>query len=123
MTALPDLYRTASRASLVDLGRAARVLETPLLERAIGVIYRPQTEQASHCFAARLDEQFDVVIHLDRTSALQPLDDIAEWDPLEPRRPTDRNLIPLQGRRGPPALVRRPTSPRPDVVRPPSELS
>ena len=88
MTALPDLYGSASRASLVDLGRAARVLETPLLERAIGVIYRPQTEQASHCFAARLDEQFDVVIHLDRTSALQPLDDIAEWDPLEPRRPT-----------------------------------
>ena len=75
MTALPDLYRTASRASLVDLGRAARVLETPLLERAIGVIYRPQTERASHCFAARLDEQFDVVIHLDRTSALQPLDE------------------------------------------------
>jgi erythromycin esterase-like protein len=66
-----------------DVG-AAGVLETPRLERAIGVIYRPQTERASHYFPARLDQQFDVVIHLDRTSALQPLDDIAAWDPLEP---------------------------------------
>ena len=63
---------------------AAGVLETPRLERAIGVIYRPQTERASHYFPARLDQQFDVVVHLDRTSALQPLDDIAAWDPLEP---------------------------------------
>ena len=60
------------------------MLETPRLERAIGVIYRPQTERASHYFPARLDQQFDVVVHLDRTSALQPLDDIAAWDPLEP---------------------------------------
>jgi erythromycin esterase-like protein len=63
---------------------AARVLATPRLERAIGVVYRPQTERASHYFPARLDQQFDAVIHLDRTSALQPLDDIAAWDPLEP---------------------------------------
>ncbi len=63
---------------------AATVLATPRLERAIGVIYRPETERASHYFPARLDQQFDVVIHLDRTSALQPLDDIAAWDPLEP---------------------------------------
>ena len=48
------------------------------------MIYRPQTERASHYFPARLDQQFDVVVHLDRTSALQPLDDIAAWDPLEP---------------------------------------
>lgn len=67
---------------------AAGVLETPLLERAIGVIYRPQTERASHYFPARLDQQFDVVVHLDRTSAMQPLDHIAAWDPLEPRRRT-----------------------------------
>ena len=63
---------------------AASVLETPRLERAIGVVYRPETERASHYFPARLDQQFDIVIHLDRTSALQPLDDIAAWDPLEP---------------------------------------
>jgi erythromycin esterase-like protein len=63
---------------------AAAVLAEPRLERAIGVVYRPQTERPSHYFPARLDRQFDVVIHIDRTSALQPLDDIAAWDPLEP---------------------------------------
>lgn len=63
---------------------AAAVLAEPRLERAIGVVYRPQTERASHYFPARLDRQFDVVIHIDRTSALQPLDEIAAWDPLEP---------------------------------------
>jgi erythromycin esterase-like protein len=63
---------------------AAAVLAEPRLERAIGVVYRPQTERASHYFPARLDRQFDVVVHIDRTSALQPLDDIAAWDPLEP---------------------------------------
>jgi erythromycin esterase-like protein len=60
------------------------VLAEPRLERAIGVVYRPQTERASHYFPARLDRQFDVVVHIDRTSALQPLDEIAAWDPLEP---------------------------------------
>ena len=63
---------------------AAAVLAEPRLERAIGVVYRPQTERASHYFPARLDRQFDAVVHIDRTSALQPLDDIAAWDPLEP---------------------------------------
>jgi erythromycin esterase-like protein len=63
---------------------AAAVLAEPRLERAIGVVYRPQTERASHYFPARLDRQFDVVVHIDRTSALEPLDDIAAWDPLEP---------------------------------------
>jgi erythromycin esterase-like protein len=62
----------------------AAVVAEPRLERAIGVVYRPQTERVSHYFPARLDRQFDFVIHLDRTSALQPLDDIAAWDPLEP---------------------------------------
>jgi erythromycin esterase-like protein len=63
---------------------AAAVLAEPRLERAIGVIYRPQTERASHYFPARLDRQFDVVVHIDRTAALHPLDDVAAWDPLEP---------------------------------------
>ena len=63
---------------------ATSVLADPRLERAIGVVYRPQTERASHYFPARLDRQFDVVVHLDRTAALEPLDDVAAWDPLEP---------------------------------------
>jgi hypothetical protein len=49
------------------------------LERAIGVIYRPETERASHYFHARLPEQFDAVIHIDRSRALIPLDANVPW--------------------------------------------
>jgi hypothetical protein len=49
------------------------------LERAIGVIYRPQTERQSHYFQARLTEQFDALIHIDRTTALVPLEPSAHW--------------------------------------------
>jgi erythromycin esterase-like protein/predicted phosphoribosyltransferase len=52
----------------------ARALSTPLLERAIGVIYRPETERTSHYLHARLSEQFDAVIHIDETKAVEPLD-------------------------------------------------
>ena len=45
----------------------------PRLERAIGVIYRPETELASHYFEAQLGQQFDEYIWLDETSAVQPL--------------------------------------------------
>ena len=44
------------------------------LERAIGVIYRPDTERMSHYFSARISEQFDAVIHVDTTRAVEPLD-------------------------------------------------
>ena len=49
-------------------------LLVPRLERAIGVIYRPQTELASHYFQAVLPKQFDEYCWFDRTSAVQPLD-------------------------------------------------
>lgn len=52
---------------------------TPLLERAIGVIYRPQTERQSHYFQARVSEQFDALIHIDRTTALVPLEPSPHW--------------------------------------------
>jgi erythromycin esterase-like protein len=48
-------------------------LRTPRLERAIGVVYRPQTERISHYFYARLPDQFDALIHFDITSAVEPL--------------------------------------------------
>ena len=50
-----------------------------LLERAIGVIYRPETERVSHYFYTDLARQFDGVIHFDRTRALAPLDKVASW--------------------------------------------
>jgi erythromycin esterase-like protein len=46
----------------------------PLLQRAIGVIYRPETERQSHYFDARLVEQFDAMIHIDETRALRALE-------------------------------------------------
>jgi erythromycin esterase-like protein len=49
-------------------------LLTPRLERAIGVVYKPETERASHYFRARLADQFDAVIHVDWTNALNPLE-------------------------------------------------
>lgn len=54
------------------------------LERAIGVIYRPDTELQSHYFHARLARQFDALIHIERTSALVPLEPTALWDCGEP---------------------------------------
>ena len=50
------------------------LLREPMLERAIGVVYRPETERASHYFHALIAEQFDALIHIDRTGALVPLD-------------------------------------------------
>jgi erythromycin esterase-like protein/predicted phosphoribosyltransferase len=50
------------------------------LERAIGVVYRPETERISHYFHARMGAQFDAVIHFDETTALQPLERSSEWE-------------------------------------------
>jgi erythromycin esterase-like protein len=44
------------------------------LERAIGVIYRPESERVSHYFWARLADQFDAIMHIDETRALEPLE-------------------------------------------------
>lgn len=66
-------------ASLTDwraTGREAlrAALAEPLLERAIGVIYRPHSERQSHYFEAVLAEQFDAWIWLEQTRAVTPLD-------------------------------------------------
>ena len=58
---------------LCDGGPAAEALRQPRLERAIGVIYRPETERQSHYFHARMADQFDAVIHIDVTTALEAL--------------------------------------------------
>ncbi|WP_246207320.1 erythromycin esterase family protein [Bradyrhizobium rifense] len=57
-----------------------RQLGVPRLERAIGVIYRPETERQSHYFQARLPDQFDAVVHFDETVALKPLDTSETWE-------------------------------------------
>lgn len=52
----------------------------PRLERAIGVIYLPESERMSHYFYARLPEQFDAIIHIDETTAVVPLETTTEWE-------------------------------------------
>ena len=50
------------------------------LERAIGVLYLPESERASHYFRARLPDQFDFVLHFDETRAVEPLERTALWE-------------------------------------------
>ena len=60
-------------------GEIAEALREPRLQRAIGVLYLPDTERASHYFRCRLAEQFDAVLHFEETRALEPLDTTSEW--------------------------------------------
>jgi erythromycin esterase-like protein len=90
--ALPNSYEGmfhevgASRFFLSLRDRRVRqALVKPRLERAIGVIYRPDTERQSHYFEASLSEQFDAVLHFDRTTAVRPLEVTAGW--AEPEVP------------------------------------
>ena len=59
---------------------AADLLQHPLLERAIGVIYRPETERQSHYFTASVSAQFDAVFHFDETRAVEPLERTPAWE-------------------------------------------
>lgn len=82
------LFHTAGIPAFV-LGLQAgsdvvRCLQPPRLERAIGVIYKPETELASHYFMARLAEQFDAVLHFDQSRAVEPLESMAELHDTEP---------------------------------------
>ena len=60
--------------------RSADALRSGRLQRAIGVIYRPETERRSHYFRARVPDQFDAVIHVDETRAIEPLERTAGWE-------------------------------------------
>ena len=63
--------------------RLAAEFRSEILERAIGVIYRPETERASHYFHARIADQFDAVLHFDETHAVEPLPHAEEEQTLE----------------------------------------
>ena len=65
--------------TLRDNARLERWMEPRRLQRAIGVIYRPETERQSHYFLTRLASQFDAMIHIDETNALEPLDKGSAW--------------------------------------------
>lgn len=55
-------------------------LPDSMLERAIGVVYKPETELVSHYFRANLLQQFDAVFHYDKTRAVEPLERTAVWE-------------------------------------------
>ncbi len=65
--------------NLRDNNPAVEALREERLERAIGVIYRPDTERWSHYFHACLPKQFDTILHFDTTRALQPLERAVGW--------------------------------------------
>ncbi len=86
--ALDDSYEALFHATglgrfLLDLRTdkpTAEALREARLERAIGVIYRPDTERVSHYFKAQLPEQFDAVLHFDATRAVEPLERTSRWE-------------------------------------------
>ncbi|WP_020652200.1 erythromycin esterase family protein [Massilia niastensis] len=78
-TGMQDFY-----LALRDPGPVRDALMEGRLERAIGVLYLPRTERHSHYFMAQLPRQFDAVIHIDRTSAVEPLDPTSGWHSGEP---------------------------------------
>jgi erythromycin esterase-like protein len=86
--ALPDsieelCHEVGEKEFLLSFGaapKAAEALRAARLERAIGVIYRPETERQSHYFRARVADQFDAVVHVDETRAVEPLERTARWE-------------------------------------------
>jgi erythromycin esterase-like protein len=90
--ALPDSYEHLLHATglpaflLCPLGMSdsGRALREPRLQRAIGVIYRPETERQSHWFAACAAQQFDALVHIDVTRAVEPLERTGGWELGEP---------------------------------------
>ncbi|MFL5579177.1 MAG: erythromycin esterase family protein [Gemmatimonadaceae bacterium] len=80
-------HETGVPAFYLDLHESetlADAMSETMLERAIGVIYRPETERWSHYSDAELSAQFDAVIHLDETRALHPLERTPRWEHDEP---------------------------------------
>ncbi len=79
--ALEALLHASGPANLLlvmaDDAGAAAALAPSRLQRAIGVVYQPHTEWLSHYVFADVTRQFDALIHLDTTSALEPLDQAA----------------------------------------------
>ncbi len=86
--ALPGSYEALMHAASVpafylplrELAPELADLHNARLSRAIGVIYKPETERLSHYFETSWPQQFDALIHIDRSSPVVPL----EPAPLEP---------------------------------------
>ena len=79
--ALPDSYERLFHDAgiarhLIDFGRSRELRErlaAPMLERFIGVVYRPETERGSHYSGASISRQFDAFVWFDETSPVSSL--------------------------------------------------
>lgn len=74
-TGIPNFLLTLNKRE-----ECTHALQEPRLERAIGVIYLPQSERTSHYFYAQLPQQFDLILHYDETRAVEPLERTAAWE-------------------------------------------
>jgi erythromycin esterase-like protein len=72
------LFHETGLSRFLVMPPAVHELGAPRLQRAIGVIYRPETERQSHYFGATLADQFDAMIHIDETRAISPLETRSE---------------------------------------------
>jgi erythromycin esterase-like protein len=88
---LPNSYESLFHETrlarfLLDLRdpSACSAVSARRLQRAIGVIYRPETERRSHYFEAEVARQFDALIHIDETRAVEPLEATSTWSSAEP---------------------------------------
>ena len=66
-----DALRQGATKTVGEHEKVTGALWYPRLERAIGVVYLPETERLSHYFHARLSDQFDAVVHFDETRAVE----------------------------------------------------
>jgi len=86
--ALPDSYEALFHSlgisdfllTITDGSSPVIDIPEPLLERAIGVVYLPETERVSHYFQAKLASQFDSIVRCDVTRAVEPLELNPEWE-------------------------------------------
>jgi erythromycin esterase-like protein len=77
----PDSYEevfhhVSHKKFMIDLrekNEATDLLREPRLQRAIGVVYRPESERQSHYFLSCLPQQFDFLFHYDETHGVKPL--------------------------------------------------
>lgn len=80
---IEELFHEAGEPEFLVSAMISRAAAEPLdivrLGRAIGVIYLPATERQSHYYHVRPSEQFDAIIHIDRTRALEPLETTSTW--------------------------------------------
>ncbi|GFG50305.1 hypothetical protein MAGR_17460 [Mycolicibacterium agri] len=78
-----ELFHEAGKGEFLVSPMISRAAAEPLdvvrLSRAIGVIYLPATERQSHYYHVRPGDQFDAIIHIDTTTALEPLEVTSRW--------------------------------------------